>query len=180
MYRDVWWSWSVFCMIFSREKLNRVSESKHHWRTPIVVLRNSPSWLFKRTALLEFSCSSSMAWTGPSSMLTLLRTRHRPASQTLSNIFLKSKNLWNRSCWCCSCFFMMPRLSKICSTVLRLGLKLALLCWCWTEALKHCGVRMKFIWMWTYPLGACQVSKLDNLLGGGSVGNGESMSLWEH
>ena len=26
---DVWWSRSVFCMIFSRNKLNRMGESKH-------------------------------------------------------------------------------------------------------------------------------------------------------
>ena len=26
---DVWWSWSVSCVILSRNKLNRMSESKH-------------------------------------------------------------------------------------------------------------------------------------------------------
>ena len=26
---DVWWSWSVSYMIFSRNKLNRIDESKH-------------------------------------------------------------------------------------------------------------------------------------------------------
>ena len=29
MEMDVWWSWSVSCMIFSRNKLNRMDESKH-------------------------------------------------------------------------------------------------------------------------------------------------------
>ena len=29
MEMDVWWSWSVSCMIFSRNKLNRMGESKH-------------------------------------------------------------------------------------------------------------------------------------------------------
>ena len=87
---DVWWSLSVFCMIFSRNKLNRMGENKHPWWTPPVVLKNSSSWLFKRTALLEFSHSTWMAWTSSSSTLKLLRTCHRPAFQTLSNIFLKS------------------------------------------------------------------------------------------
>ena len=53
----VWWSWSVSCMIFSRKKLNSMGESEHPCGTPTVVLKNSHSWLFKRTALLEFSCS---------------------------------------------------------------------------------------------------------------------------
>ena len=29
MEMDVWWSWSVSCMIFSGNKLNRMGESKH-------------------------------------------------------------------------------------------------------------------------------------------------------
>ena len=71
---DVWWSWSVFCMIFPRNKLNRMGESKHPYRTPTVVLKNSPSWLSKRTALLEFSYSAWTTWTSPSSMLKLLNS----------------------------------------------------------------------------------------------------------
>ena len=55
---DVWRLWSVSCIIFSRNKLNRMGEIKHPWQTPAVVLRNSPSWLFKGTALLEFSYSA--------------------------------------------------------------------------------------------------------------------------
>ena len=47
-----------FLMIFSGNKLNRMSKSKHPWQTATVVLRNSPSCLFKRTALLEFSFSA--------------------------------------------------------------------------------------------------------------------------
>ena len=35
MEMDMWWSWSVSCMIFSRNKLNRISESRHPWRTHI-------------------------------------------------------------------------------------------------------------------------------------------------
>ena len=61
MEMDVWWSWSVSSVIFSRNKLNRMVESKHPWQTLTVVLKNFPSWLFKRTALLEFSCSAWMA-----------------------------------------------------------------------------------------------------------------------
>ena len=39
------------------------------------------------------------------------------------NAILKSMKLLNRSHWCCRCFCMMTRLLKICSTVLRPGLK---------------------------------------------------------
>ena len=42
---DMWWSWSVSCMIFSRGKLNRMGESKHPWQTTTVVSKNSPGWL---------------------------------------------------------------------------------------------------------------------------------------
>ena len=66
---DVWWSWSVARLIFSRNKLNRMGESKHPWQIPTVVFKNSPSWQFKRSALLEFSYNASVAWTSPSSML---------------------------------------------------------------------------------------------------------------
>ena len=52
---DVWWSWRTSCRICSRTKLNGMGESKNPWQTPTVVLKNSPSWQFKRTALLEFS-----------------------------------------------------------------------------------------------------------------------------
>ena len=84
-----------------------MGESKHPWRTPTVVLMNSPSWPFKRTALLELSYSAWMAWTSPSSVLKLLRTCHRPACQSLLDTFLKSMKLWNRLRWCCRCFSMM-------------------------------------------------------------------------
>ena len=46
---DVWWSWSVTCLILSRNKLNRMSESKLPWWTPTVFLEKSSSWMFKRT-----------------------------------------------------------------------------------------------------------------------------------
>ena len=57
---DVWWSWSASCMIIFRHKLIGMGKSKHPLWTPTVVLKNSPSWLFKRTALLEFSYSAQM------------------------------------------------------------------------------------------------------------------------
>ena len=78
---DVWWSWSASCMVFSRNKLNRIGESKHPWLTPTVVLRNSPDWLFMKTALLEFSYSARIVWNS-SSLLKLLGTCHRLARQT--------------------------------------------------------------------------------------------------
>ena len=84
---------------------------------------NSISWLFKRTALLEFSYSAWMVWTRPSSVFKLLGTCQRPTCQTLSNAFLKSVKLQNRSRWCCRCFFIMTQLLRICSTVLWPGLK---------------------------------------------------------
>ena len=37
--------------------------------------------------------------------------------------FLKTMKLWKRSRWCCKCFSVMTRLLKICSIVLRPGLK---------------------------------------------------------
>ena len=78
MEMDMWWSWSDSCMIFSRNKLNRMGESKHPRWTPTVFLKKFCSWLFKKTTLLEFSYS-------PLSTLKLLRTCHRPACQSLSN-----------------------------------------------------------------------------------------------
>ena len=99
-----------------------MGESNHIWRTPTVVLKNSPSWLFKSTALLEFPYSAWIAWTRPSSMLQLLNICYRPACQTLSNAFLKPMKMWDRSCWCCRCFSMTWPLN-ICSTALRPGLK---------------------------------------------------------
>ena len=77
MQMDVWCSQSASCTILSRNKLNRMGENKHPWWTPTLVLNNFPSWLFKRTALQEFSKTAWMAWTSPSSMLKLLRTCHR-------------------------------------------------------------------------------------------------------
>ena len=107
MGMDVWWSRSVSHMMSSRNKLNRMGESRHPWWTLTVVLKNSNSSLFKRTTLLEFSYSAWMAWSSaewleaalnglkqpwmawssPSSMLKLMRTCNRPACQTLSNAF---------------------------------------------------------------------------------------------
>ena len=40
MEMNVWWSWSVSYITFSRNKLNWIGESKHPWWTPIVVLKN--------------------------------------------------------------------------------------------------------------------------------------------
>ena len=123
MEMNVWWSWSVSYKIFSRNKWNRMGESKHSWWAPAVVLKNSPNWLFKRTALLEISYSGCMAWTRLSRMLKLPRTCYRLACHTLSDAFLNSMKLWNTSCWCCRCFSMVTCLLKLCSTVLWPGPK---------------------------------------------------------
>ena len=82
-------SCSVSLMILLRNKLNQMHERKHPWRR------------------LEFLYSAWMAWTRPSSLLKLLTTCHSPTCQTLSNVFLKSMKLWNRSLWCCRCFSIM-------------------------------------------------------------------------
>ena len=91
MEMDMWWSWS--CVIFSRNKLNRMGESKHPWRTPTVILKNSPSWLFKRTAPLEFSYSAWMAWTRPSSV-----TRHAAYKTRWRNWDKKQLSEFGDSC----------------------------------------------------------------------------------
>ena len=87
MEMDVWWSWSVSCWssLGTGWTLSRMGESRYPWRAPVVVLKNSPSWLCNWTALLELLYSAWMAWTSPSSLSKLLRTCHRPARQTLMN-----------------------------------------------------------------------------------------------
>ena len=92
--KDVWWSWSVSFMIFYTNKLTKMGESNHPWRSPTVVLKNSPKGLFKKTALLEFSYTALTPLTSPSSVWKLLRTCDRPACQTLPT---PSWKLWNRS-----------------------------------------------------------------------------------
>ena len=52
-----------------------VRVTKHPWWTPTVILRNSPSWLFKRTALLEISSIALMAWSSEVSEDTSLHAR---------------------------------------------------------------------------------------------------------
>ena len=37
MEMDVWWPWSVSCMIFFRNKSNRMDESKHPRRIPLLL-----------------------------------------------------------------------------------------------------------------------------------------------
>ena len=60
--------------------------------TPAIVLKNSPSWLLKRTALLEFSYSAWMAWPRPLCTLKILRTCHRP---TCRLCLTPSWSLWS-------------------------------------------------------------------------------------
>ena len=98
MDMDMWWSWSVSCIIFSVNKLNRMAESKHPLRTYTALL----SW---RTPLADWEdcthCRSSRIvpeWFEPVLPLyrELLKTCHRSACQTLSNTFLKSMKLWDQ------------------------------------------------------------------------------------
>ena len=107
MEMDVWWS---FFFLVSSLVLWAQSSTKDYikfparpalgtswrgwvrvsipWQTPTVPWRNSPIWMLKRTALLEFSYSAQMAWISPS-MLELFMTCHRPACQTLAKRFLE-------------------------------------------------------------------------------------------
>ena len=73
----------VFCMIFLRNKLNGMDESKHPWRTPTVVTKNPPNWhCWGSHSVLEWLESVLP-------VLKLLRTCHRPACQTLVKCLLE-------------------------------------------------------------------------------------------
>ena len=82
----------------------------------------SPSWLLKRTALLQFFYSAWMAGPSPSSVLKLLRTCTGLKPDSAKRILeaCRVRNSWLR--WYGSCFSMMNRLLKICCAVLWPGL----------------------------------------------------------
>ena len=101
------------------------SSLKSRSRTKSTAVRRAPFTPRVSNKNEAHSYSSWKAWTSPPPMLKLLRIYHRPACQTLSNAFLKSIKLWNSWRWCCGCLCLMIRLLKICSTVLRSGLKFA-------------------------------------------------------
>ena len=90
------------------EKVNRTGESTHSWWKPLLPSRTprTPLAEWSRGLCCWRSLSAWMARTSPFTVLKLLRTCHRPACLTLLNAFLKSVKLWNRSCWCRSCFSM--------------------------------------------------------------------------
>ena len=98
MEMDVWWPWGVSCMIISMNKLNRMGESKHSWQIPIIVLKNSPSWLFKRTA------PAKVIETKATTMLTsCCWSPDKQAIYRLLGVVRASQLLisWNLSCgWC--------------------------------------------------------------------------------
>ena len=98
MEMDVWWPWGVSCMIISMNKLNRMGESKHSWQIPIIVLKNSPSWLFKRTA------PAKSIETKATTMLTsCCWSPDKQAIYRLLGVVRASQLLisWNLSCgWC--------------------------------------------------------------------------------
>ena len=95
MEMDVWWSWSVSYMIFSGNKLNKMGESKHPWWISTGALKNSPSWLFKRTALLEFSYTDVVPdWLEP--VLPLCCSLWGPATGLLARLCQTSSwSLWS-------------------------------------------------------------------------------------
>ena len=49
------WSWRVSCIILSRNRLKSVEESMHPCLTPMVIWKNLPNWLFRRTVLVAWS-----------------------------------------------------------------------------------------------------------------------------
>ena len=49
------WSFSASSIILSKKMLKRVGESRHPWRTPIVVRNHSPLLLSMKNALIALS-----------------------------------------------------------------------------------------------------------------------------
>ena len=119
MEMDAWWSWSVSCMIFSENKSNNVGESKYLCRTPTVVLKNSPGWLFKRSALLEFSYSERLEL-----VLHLCQSFWGPATGLHAGLRqMPSWSLWSCETDHAGIVGASLWLLKICFTVLKPGLK---------------------------------------------------------
>ena len=98
---EMWLSWSVSCLIFSTNKMNRMGESKHPRRTPTIVLKNSSGWQLKRTA--HWSSHIVPEWLEPVLPLcwSLWWPCHRRARQTLSCV-----PSW--SLWSCGIIFFLP------------------------------------------------------------------------
>ena len=70
--------------------LKRVSESRHPYQTPTVVLNHSPVLPLNRTALWALSYGFSMACMMSALMLCFLIVAHKASCHTLSKAFLKS------------------------------------------------------------------------------------------
>ena len=88
------WSSSASHMILSRKMLKRVSESRHSYRTPTVVLNHSPVLPWNRIALWALSYRFSMARMMLVLMLYFLIVAHKASCHNLSKAFLKSMKTW--------------------------------------------------------------------------------------
>ena len=106
-------------MIFSRNILKRVGESRHPCLTPTVVRNQSPMLLLKRTALVALL----EAFDDFDKVDVVLMVAHKAACQTLSKASLKSMKTWQRSFWCCRYYSQRRFWLKICSVVLLPALK---------------------------------------------------------
>ena len=88
------WSSKASVMIFSRNMLKRVDESRHPCRTPTFVRSQSPMLLLKRTALVVLSQRFLMTLIRFVLMLYFFMVAHKAACQTVSKAFLKSIKTW--------------------------------------------------------------------------------------
>ncbi|KAH3854044.1 hypothetical protein DPMN_096583 [Dreissena polymorpha] len=78
MVIDGWWSWRVSRIIFSRKWLNRTVLSRHTGRALTNDLKTAP-FCPLRSLLLAFPYMAQRTCYSSSSMLTPLRTCHRPS-----------------------------------------------------------------------------------------------------
>ena len=85
------WSSNASYMILSKKMLKRVGESRHPYRTPTVVLNQSPVLPLNRTALWALSYRFSMTCMILAWMLYFLTVAHNASCHTLSKASL---SLW--------------------------------------------------------------------------------------
>ena len=88
------WSSNASHMILSRKMLKRVGESRHHCRTPTVVLNHSPVLPLDKTALWALSYRFPMTRMMLALILYFLIVAHRASCHALSKAFLKSMKIW--------------------------------------------------------------------------------------
>ena len=84
-------------MILSRNRLKRMGESRHPYRTSTVVRNQSPTLLLNRTALVAFQRGFFFFFFMPLIRLVLMLyffvVAHKAACQILSKAFLKSMKI---------------------------------------------------------------------------------------